>query len=258
MTVEPQSGVRNELLGRQLRMIRIRKPMRQADLAAIAGLSRTIVSRHELGDLDRSSVESLRKHAEALGTRLQLGLLGRGGDLDRLLDEEHAAIVDHLAGQLGRGGWTVEPEASYNHFGERGRYDLLAYHGDARVLLVVEVKTELADLQAMFGSLNVKERLARRVAGERGWSPRVTSTLLAIASTSAARKVAATHPNLFRAYRVHRVPTVWRPEIVASSRRNLLWIPPQATGRREWRATRRRIRPRGANSHTTVANSREG
>ncbi len=239
-------------------MIRIRKPMRQADLAAIAGISRTAVSRHELGQLDRSSVESLRRHAEALGTRLELSLLGRGGDLARLLDEEHAAIVDHLAGQLTRAGWTVEPEASYNHFGERGRYDLLAFHPGDRVLLVVEVKTELNDLQAMFGSLNVKERLARRVAAELGWSSAATSTLLAMASTSAARKIVASHANLFRPYHVHRAPAVWRAELLGSKRHNLVWVPARVTGRREWRATRRRIRPRGANTRTAVTHSREG
>lgn len=156
--------MRDEQIARHLRMARIRKDWRQSDVGDEAGLSRALIGKHEGGCVEETTVRSLRLHAEALGLRVEITLTGRGGQLSRVTDEEHAAIVELIAKNLVAQGWIVEPEASFNHFGERGRFDLLAYHPATGILLIVEVKTELTDLQEMFGSLNVKERLATRVA----------------------------------------------------------------------------------------------
>lgn len=51
--------------------------------------------------------------------------------------------------------------------------------------MIVEVKTQLLDLQDLFGSLNVKERLATTIAERRGWTVRRRVTVLAVASTAA-------------------------------------------------------------------------
>jgi len=66
-------------------------------------------------------------------------------------------------------GWVVRVEVSYSHFGERGRIDLLAWHPVAHVLLVIEIKTDLVDVQALLGGMDIKARLAPRIAAPFGW-----------------------------------------------------------------------------------------
>lgn len=100
----------------------------------------------------------------------------------RLLDEEHAAIVETMAASLAEAGWQVEAESSYSEYGERGRIDLLAFDQASRVLAVVEVKTELADLQELFGNLNAKARLAPGVGRRNGWNSSRVMTVPAAAS----------------------------------------------------------------------------
>jgi len=110
--------------------------------------------------------------ATALGGRLDVRLLWNGPELDRLLDEAHAVLGAAVKRRLERWGWLVRVEVSYSHFGERGRIDLLAFHPATRVLLVIELKSELVDVQSLLGSLDVKVRLAPRIADRFGWVPR--------------------------------------------------------------------------------------
>ncbi len=49
--------------------------------------------------------------------------------------------------------------------------DILAWHAASRSLLVIELKTELVDVQETVGTLDRKRRLAAQVAAERGWKP---------------------------------------------------------------------------------------
>ena len=63
-------------------------------------------------------------------------------------------------------------EVSYSRFGERGRIDLLAWHPLTRTLLVVEVKTDLVDIQGLLGSVDAKARLAVHVSRDIGWDVR--------------------------------------------------------------------------------------
>jgi Holliday junction resolvase-like predicted endonuclease len=70
-------------------------------------------------------------------------------------------------------------------YGERGSIDLLAWHEATRTLLVVEVKTEVASIEATLRKHDEKVRLARRVAADRfGWQATVTSRLLVLPRTS--------------------------------------------------------------------------
>ncbi len=66
--------------------------------------------------------------------------------------------------RLERWGWIVMAEVSYSRYGERGRIDLLAWHPRLRILIVVEVKTEIVDVQALLGGLDAKTRLGSSVA----------------------------------------------------------------------------------------------
>ena len=50
-------------------------------------------------------------------------------------------------------------EYTFNHYGERGSVDVVAYHAGHRALLIVEVKTRLTDLQAFLASFGRKLRV---------------------------------------------------------------------------------------------------
>ena len=230
-------------VGRLLRMLRIRRGWRLRDIADRCSLSTATIGRIELGSI--GSLRALRTHAAGLDVRAEWRLVGRGADIARVLDEEHAAIVEALAAAFRRGGWRVEAEASYSEYGERGRVDLLVEgpgtQPGRQVLAMIEVKTELADLQDLFGGLSVKARLAPRVARRLGWSGGRVVTVLAMAATAGNRLVVRTHPALFDPFprRWFRAPAV----PILDGDRALLWIPASAARRRRWLAGRRRVRP---------------
>ncbi len=235
-------------VGRTFRLLRIRKGWRQADASVRSGLSRKTIRKIEQGFVDAISLAAIRRYAATFELRVDLSVIGRGGELARTLDEEHAAIVEHLAALLTASGWIVEPEASFNHYGDRGRIDLLAFHPVTRTLLIVEVKTVLTDLQEMFGSMNVKQRLAPQLARERGWEVSEVASLLAVASTSASRQIVRQHRTLFGpmtadAARIRRwITTPNGPAAANGAAAMLLWVPAAQLGKRTWIAGRRRVR----------------
>ena len=155
----------------------------------MAGLSQGSVSRVELGRLSRLSVASLRGLARALDADLVLTVRWRAGDLDRLLDEGHAALLGRTADLLVRFGWSVVPEVTFAVYGERGSIDLLALHPKMATLLVIEIKTELVSVEETLRRHDTKVRLAPRLALERlGWKSRSVSRLLVLPDTSTARR----------------------------------------------------------------------
>lgn len=227
-------------VGRLLRMLRIRRGWRLRDVADRCGLSTATIGRTELGSI--GSLHAIRAHAAALEVRAEWLLVGRGTDVVRLLDEEHAAIVEALAAAFRGDGWRVEAEASYNEYGERGRVDLLALPSADGILAVVEVKTELADLQDLFGGLSAKARLAPRIARRLGWPAARVVTMVAVAATARNRSIVSAHPTLFAPFVRRRLPERGLPMFPGD--RLLLWVPPSAAGRRRWLAGRRRVRPK--------------
>lgn len=227
-------------IGRLLRMVRIRRDWRQSDVASRTGMSASVIARHERGMINSLAV--LDRHAAALDLRLDLRLLGRTGQLVRLADEEHAAIVEALAEWLRRSGFQVEAEASFSEWGERGRIDLLAYDPRTRTVVIVEVKTLLLDLQELLGSLNVRERLVSTIARRRGWTVDHRIAVLAVAGTAANRKIVRAHATLFQPFVIRRLG---QPALETDGR-VLLWITPQRTAKRTWLAGRERVRPRSA------------
>ena len=221
-----------------MRMVRIRREWRQSDVASRARISASVIARHERGMVN--SLAMLDRHAAALDLRLDIRLLGRTGQVARLADEEHAAIVDVLADWLRRSGLQVEAEASFSEWGERGRIDLLAYDPRTRTVVIVEVKTLLLDLQELLGSLNVRERLVPAIARRRGWAIDRRITALAVAGTASNRKIVRAHAALFESFAVRRLGQ----GALATDRRVLVWVTSQRTARRTWVAGRERVRPR--------------
>ena len=184
-------------LGGVVRLVRHRRGWRQVDLADEAGVSPSLVALLEGGKAERLSVRSVRRVTAALGIRLGWDAGYRGPELDRLRDRDHAAVAEWLARLLELHGWLVTAEVSFNHYGDRGRIDLLAYHAESGTLLVVEIKTVIANIQELLGSLNVKQRNAGRVAAGLGWHARHVVPMLVVSDTTTNRRYLAAHASLF-------------------------------------------------------------
>jgi hypothetical protein len=91
--------------------------------------------------------------AAALDADVDLYLRWRGERLDRLIDEVQAGLVDAFVRRLVGSGWIAEVEVSFSIWGERGSIDILAFHPRFGALLVVEVKSVVADSQATLHGL---------------------------------------------------------------------------------------------------------
>ncbi|HEY3072038.1 MAG TPA: helix-turn-helix domain-containing protein [Candidatus Limnocylindrales bacterium] len=181
-------------VGRAFRAVRVRQGWRQADVAARARVDPSAVSRAERGLFDRLSIDRLERIAHALDIQLSVVARWRGGELDRLVNARHSAMHEALARfLLGFPEWIARPEVSFSIYGERGVIDLLAWHAATRSLLVVELKTELIDLQDLVSVLDRKRRLAPIAARELGWISASVSTWVAVASHRTNRRSIAGH-----------------------------------------------------------------
>jgi transcriptional regulator with XRE-family HTH domain len=181
-------------VGRALRALRLRRGLRQADVAAAAGLAQSTISLVERGHWSTLSIRTIRGVFAVVDARVEGQLTWRGGALDRLLDERHAELVGAFADRLRRAGRAVVIEATFSEYGERGAIDILAGRLDHRAALVVEAKTEVISVEETLRRLDVKTRLAPRVAAERlGWRPTVVGRCLVIADGSTARRRVARH-----------------------------------------------------------------
>ena len=183
--------------GRGLKALRLRKRLTQEQLAKAAGVSRGAIARIEGGFAERVTVETLEIVARPLGARVTCRLSWNGEAIDRLLDAAHAGIVDGVVRILRDAGWLVATEVSFNHFGERGSIDVLAFHPASRCLLAIEVKSVVPDVQATLVTLDRKERLAVGIARERGWNAASVSRLLVIRDDRTARRRIEEHKATF-------------------------------------------------------------
>jgi transcriptional regulator with XRE-family HTH domain len=180
------------MVGLVFRAIRRRRGWRQIDVAQRAGVSQQVVSLIEHGRLEQVSLGALRSIARALEIELPLAPRWRGPELDRLLDAEHAAMVEATVAALDTSRWVVTLEWSFNHFGERGAVDVLAWNESRRALAVIEVKSRVVDVQDLLGKLDRKVRLARELLPhERVWAPEVVGRILVLPDTSTARDAIA-------------------------------------------------------------------
>lgn len=183
--------------GLGVRALRHRRGWRQEDLAAAARVSRGVIWRIERGRGDRVSVARLERVAASLGARVIVRLDWNAQGLDRLLDGDHAALVEAVVTYLTERGWLCHTEVTFSTYGERGSIDILAWHAASRSLLVVEVKTLVPDVGPMLAALDRKDRLAAGIARERGWVPSSISRVLVIRDGSTARRHVADLPSTF-------------------------------------------------------------
>jgi transcriptional regulator with XRE-family HTH domain len=220
-------------LPRAVRALRLRRGWRQADLAARAGLSRSAISRIERGQLDGVLIGNVARLAGALGASADLQLRWRGAELDRLVDARHASLQNHVADMLSHAGWTVRAEVSFNHYGDRGRVDLLAYHFALRIVLVVEIKSGIGDLQETLGRLDIKARLAPVLARQAGWADASSAVVaLVIGDSRAARRIVDAHLALLHGFPLRgRAASAWLRRSRVPPPRGLLWFVNAANAR---------------------------
>ena len=159
------------------------------DLAGQVGVSQQEVSLLERGHLDGVPLRTLRAVLRALEASVELDIRWRGGAIDRLLDERHAALVAGACRVLAESSWQVVAEATYSVYGERGSVDVLAWRRELASAAVVEVKTELASVEATLRKHDEKVRLASRLIRDReGWTPRVVGRVLVLPEGRTARR----------------------------------------------------------------------
>jgi len=191
----------DQRVGSAFRRLRHRRGWRQVDVAALANVSAATIGRIEQGHIRTLTLETLRQVAAALDVRIDLTPRWRAGDLDRLLNaahsELHELVARHFADQLPE--WTLNPEVTFAVYGERGIIDILAWHPGRRALLVIELKTDIADVNELVGTADRKRRLAAKVAAERGWHAATTSIWLIVADTRTNRRRLDTHKAMLRA-----------------------------------------------------------
>ena len=186
-------------IGITVRTVRRRLGWRQVDVAGRARVSAAVVSRIERGRLDSISLARLRRVAEALEIRLDVAATWRGGELERLVNARHAAMHEvALALFEAVTGWETAAEVSFSIYGERGVIDILAWHERTRTLLIVELKTEVVDPQALVGTMDRRRRLAARIGADRGWQPDHVATWVILADTRTNRRHVARHQRLLR------------------------------------------------------------
>lgn len=202
--------MRDALIGRTLRALRHRRGWRQIDLATRSDVSRSVLADLEAGRIGTHALDALRRSAEACGGRLDLELRVPGGDLSRLLDADHAGVQAAWAELLANHRWQVNVEVTFNHFGERGSVDILAWHSGERLVLVCEIKTVIVDAQALLATLDRKVRVAAVMGRQRGWQPAAVVPALIVLEGSTARRRIREHAALFARFALTgRAATVW-------------------------------------------------
>ncbi|HLO34537.1 MAG TPA: helix-turn-helix transcriptional regulator [Candidatus Deferrimicrobium sp.] len=158
----------------------------QEELARRSDVSQAAVSRLEQGTRSAIRFDEIERIAIALGARIQLRfeapfLLDRAQQRDRV----HARCVGHVAKRLRASGWLVDTEVEIDGARGPGWIDVLAWHPVTRLLLVVEVKTEIHDFGRIQRTLAWYERRATVAARRRAWLPGVVRSALLLLATEA-------------------------------------------------------------------------
>lgn len=190
----------NRRIGRVHRTLRQRAHLTQRELSAKCGVVRWKIGRLEADMIDRLRFNEVERCLAALGAELEVRVSYRGAEVDRLIDRVHSMLAARVVEVLRQLGWQVQAEVTFSEWGERGSYDILAWHTQSRTLLVIEVKSELASVEGTLRQLDVKVRLAQSVARKRyGWQARATACVLVLPEDRTARRQVAASATLLRA-----------------------------------------------------------
>jgi transcriptional regulator with XRE-family HTH domain len=171
-------------VGRLIHDVRVAMGLTQAELSRRSGVSQSQISRIERGRLEDLSIAVLDGLMRALGIRYWLET-ERPQISRSTSDLVHARCSAYVGRRLRAWGWMVSGEVEVGGDRSRGWIDLLAYHPTTKLLLVIEVKTEIVDVGAIERTLNWYSREASNAARRLGWRPiRTSAALLVLDSRS--------------------------------------------------------------------------
>ena len=147
------------------------------------------------------------------------------------------------------------PEVSFAYAGERGVIDIVAWHAAAQTMLIVALKTQIVDINNLMATMDIRARMARRIARDRGWTPSTIGLWVVVAPGRTNEQILAEHATVLRAKFPHdgRVIRSWlaRPSGAISA---LSFLPQVRMGNvRRDATTPRRVR----RTSTSVAGGQE-
>jgi transcriptional regulator with XRE-family HTH domain len=156
----------------------------QAELGRRARVSQSLVSRIENARRPDLTFVDAARVLEAMGARLTLTVAAPFlADRELQRDPVHARCTSYVAVRLQRAGWLTAEEVEIGGDRSRGWIDVLAFHPQHGLLLVIEVKTEVRDLGAIERQLGWYERGGWTAARRLSWRPaRVLGCLLLLAT----------------------------------------------------------------------------
>jgi hypothetical protein len=137
-----------------------------------------------------------------------------GADLDRLVVARHSGLRESGAAGVAAvlPDWVLQHEVSFAIYGERGVIDILAWHAGRRALLIIELKTDVVDVDDLLATMDRRRRLARRIALDRGWDPSTVSVWVVVAAGRTTRR------------RLARFRTVLRTAFPLDGRSMTTWL----------------------------------
>ena len=154
----------------------------------------------EAGRLGLLPFDRSRRVFEALGARARATVWWNGAAADRLLDERHAKYIERGVVAYRRRKWEPAVEVSFADYGERGSIDILAAYAKFRAIAVTEVKTEIGSLEETNRVLDVKVRLAPKIAEARfGWRPTIVGRILILPGSASTRRLIERHASTMEA-----------------------------------------------------------
>ena len=181
-------------IGRLHRILRHRARLTQEDLAQRIGVGRWKIVRLEAGKAADLRLGEIERCFAALDARLDVRGWYHGAGADRLLDERHSQIVGALVQVLRHYRWVAKVEVSFSDYGDRGSIDVLGWQPKERALVVAEVKSEVGSIEGTLRPLDVKCRLAAKVARDRfGWHAVTLGRVLVLPEDRTARRAIERH-----------------------------------------------------------------
>jgi len=187
----------------------------------------------------------LERIAAELDADLVLSIRWRGGELDRLLDDDHARLAERWAARRPP-RWEARAEVTYNVYGDRGSIDELAFDSVTGTLLVVELKTGIYDAGRAVAKVDEKVRVAAAEARRFGWRVRRVVPAFVIAESRTNRRRAERHSAIFGHFACRgRDAMAWLREPADIAPGGLLVFVPLSfvRGAHASRAGRQRVRP---------------
>ncbi|MEO8625200.1 MAG: hypothetical protein ABI452_00725 [Candidatus Limnocylindrales bacterium] len=110
----------DDRLANASRALRLHLGLTQDELVG-PGRSRHIPRLIEDGCAAELRLKDIRNHFSGLGGSVRITAWYEGALLDRLVDSEHADVIEHAVTQIVDANWPrVDTEVSFNEYGDRG------------------------------------------------------------------------------------------------------------------------------------------